>query len=78
MPDGEEPVRIDFSTGLVVLDIVEDIDPGRGCGLEAGRAAKVLLQDLRTGEILQLRDPQVEILNPDRRRLKQRARSGKA
>ena len=78
MPDGEEPVRIDFSTGLVVLDIVEDIDPGRGGGLEAGRAAKVLLQDLRTGEILQLRDPQVEILNPDRRRLKQRARSGKA
>ncbi|MCH8342694.1 MAG: hypothetical protein IH983_01770 [Planctomycetes bacterium] len=78
MPDGEAPVRIDFSTGLVVLDIVEDIDPGRGGGLEAGRAAKVLLQDLRTGEILQLRDPQVEILNPDRRRLKQRARSGRA
>ncbi|MCH8152997.1 MAG: hypothetical protein IH830_11585 [Planctomycetes bacterium] len=78
MPDGEEPVRIDFSTGLVVLDIVEDIDPGRGGGLEAGRAAKVLLQDLRTGEILQLRDPQVEILNPDRRRLKQRAKSGRA
>ncbi len=78
MPDGEEPVRIDFSTGLVVLDIVEDIDPGRGGGLEAGRAAKVLLQDLRTGEILQLRDPQVEILNPDRGRLKQRAKSGRA
>ena len=78
MPDGEEPVRIDFSTGLVVLDIVEDIDAGRGAGLEAGRAAKVLLQDLHTGEILDLRDPQVEIHNPDRRRLEQRARSGRA
>ena len=78
MPDGEEPVRIDFSTGLVVLDIVEDIDPGRGGGFEAGRAAKVLLQDVRTGEILHLRDPNVEFHNPDRRRLKQRARSGRA
>ncbi|MHC4416555.1 MAG: hypothetical protein ACYS0G_14885 [Planctomycetota bacterium] len=74
----EEPVVIDFRTSLFVLDIVEDIDAGRGRFPEAGRAAKVLLQDLRTGEILDLRDPFAEINDRDRVRLRQKVRSGGA
>jgi hypothetical protein len=74
LPDDQGTVEVDFRTDLFVLDIVADIDDGRTGGgeglLEAGEGAKVLLQDLRTGEVLELRDPRVELRNPDRRDLK--------
>ena len=72
-PDGsdEQAVPIDFKTDLIVLDIVEDIDAvGGGRGrLDPGRKARVLLQNVKTGEILELRDPLVEKRHPDLRRL---------
>ena len=40
-------------------------------GLPDGPGAKVLLQDLRTGEVLELRDPRTELTNPDRRFLRE-------
>ncbi len=64
------PVDIDFSTGLFVLDIVEDI------GSEGTKSARVLLQDARTGEILEMRDPDAEMRHPERRRLQERVEAG--
>ncbi|MHC4274575.1 MAG: hypothetical protein ACYSUR_13025 [Planctomycetota bacterium] len=74
LPDGQGTVEVDFRTDLFVLDIVADIDdgtvPGRGVANVAGPGAKVLLQDIRTGEVLELRDPQVELRCPERRDLR--------
>jgi hypothetical protein len=69
-----ETVEVDFRTDLFVLDIVADIDDSGGNrrGLETGPGAKVLLQDLRTGEVLELRDPLQEVMSPDRRELMDR------
>jgi hypothetical protein len=73
LPGGEVPVMVDFRTDLFVLDIVADIDDsGGGRGMvDAGPGAKVLLQDIRTGEVLELRDPRKELTNPARRDLKE-------
>ncbi len=74
--DGRVPLEIDFRTGLFVLDIIEDIGAiGRGRLLDNSRSAKVLLQDVRTGEVLELRDPRIDLNDPDRRRLKDKAES---
>jgi hypothetical protein len=74
VPGEDEPVEVDFRTDLFVLDIVADIDDGHGSGgrglPDAGPGAKVLLQDLRTGEVLDLRDPRTELMSPDRRGLR--------
>ena len=75
LPDRDDPVQIDFNTDLLVLDVVEDVNAPRTGPLAAGRPAKVLLQDLRTGRILALRDPRLEKLNPDRRTLKDKVDS---
>lgn len=72
LPDGGGTIEIDFRTDYYVLDIVKDIESGRPNGgrlRDAGSGARVLLQDLRTGETA-MRDPVAELVNPDRRRLK--------
>lgn len=77
--EGREPLEIDFRTGLFVLDIIEDIGGiGRGGLLDNSRSAKVLLQDVRTGEVLELRDPRIDVNDPERRRLKDKAESAGA
>jgi hypothetical protein len=73
--DGSEDgsMEIDFRTDLFVLDIVPNIDAGRGRRAalpEAGKSARVLLQDFRTGEVLELRDPRTDLIDPDRLRLR--------
>jgi hypothetical protein len=74
VPGADDPVEVDFRTDLIVLDIVADTDDGNDIGgrgrPNAGPGAKVLLQDLRTGEVLELRDPRTELMNPDRRGLR--------
>ena len=77
--EGREPLEIDFRTGLFVLDIIEDIGGiGRGGLLDNSRSAKVLLQNVRTGEVLELRDPRIDLNDPERRRLKDKAESAGA
>ncbi len=74
--DGGESLDIDFRTGLFVLDIIEDIGAiGRVRLPHNSRSAKVLLQDVRTGEVLELRDPRMDLDDPERRRLKVKAES---
>ncbi len=74
--DGGESLDIDFRTGLFVLDIIEDIGAiGRIRLPNNSRSAKVLLQDVRTGEVLELRDPRMDLDDPERRRLKVKAES---
>ena len=74
--DGGESLDIDFRTGLFVLDIIEDIGAiGRVRLPNNSRSAKVLLQDVRTGEVLELRDPRMDLDDPERRRLKDKAES---
>jgi hypothetical protein len=74
VPGVDDPVEVDFRTDLFVLDIVADTDEGNdsgGRGLpDTGPRAKVLLQDLRTGEVLELRDPRTDLMSPDRRDLR--------
>ena len=65
---------VDFGTRLFVLDIVEDLQSGddrrrRGPGPGARRAVRVLLQDLDDPTRLEVRDPQAEKTDTDRRRL---------
>jgi hypothetical protein len=75
LPDDQGTINVDFRTDLFVLDIVADIDDGRsngGRGLpDAGSGARVLLQNLRTGEVLDLRDPRTDLMSPDRRDLRE-------
>lgn len=71
------PVEIDFTTDLFVLDIVEGVDAGtavgaRGAALPQGDGTQVLLQDFRTGEVLQLRNPAAETASFERRELRDR------
>jgi hypothetical protein len=74
LPDDQGTVEVDFRTNLFVLDIVADIDDGQSNGArglaDTGGGAKVLLQNFRTGEILELRDPRAELMSPDRRDLR--------
>lgn len=67
---GDQERQIDFSTGLVLVDLVEDIEPAAGGGASAGKTAQVLLQDIATGEILAMRDPVIDSARPERRELK--------
>lgn len=63
--------RIDFGTEWYVLDIIEDVqsDGGaQGPGRE-GRAARVVLQSLYSGEIMELRHPEGDLSDPVRLRL---------
>ncbi len=70
LPDGSTR-KIDFSTTLFVLDIVEDIDTGRtGRGRPTRPRARVLLQDLVDPQIVEWRDPLAEERDPDRQRLR--------
>jgi hypothetical protein len=70
MPGADRAIQVDFRSGLFVLDIVADTEtspggPG-GRGPNVGKSARVLLQDLQTGEILELRDPAWDLRDPDR------------
>ncbi len=72
LTDGQGTIEIDFRTNYYVLDIVKDVDGGRSNGgrlPEAGSGARVLLQDLQTGET-GMRDPQTELASPDRQMLR--------
>jgi hypothetical protein len=74
LPDDQGTVNVDFRTDLFVLDIVADIDDGHSNGgrgqPDTGSGAKVLLQDFRTGEVLELRDPRTDLMSQDRRDLR--------
>ncbi|MHC4427626.1 MAG: hypothetical protein ACYS0D_03370 [Planctomycetota bacterium] len=76
LSDSSQPMRIDFSTNLVVLDIVEDIDTGTGgrrSPLDNSSSATVLLQDVTTGEVLPARDPRADLADSVRRDLRDKA-----
>ena len=64
---GQPPVEVDFSTGLYVLDIIEDIDAPRGDARTSGSAATVLLQDALDAKKIQLRDPRIDASDEHRR-----------
>jgi hypothetical protein len=70
VPGEDRTEEVDFGTGLFVLDIVPDIDNGRGNApmgaLEASRTARVWVQNVTTGEVEE-RDPAKEA--EDARRL---------
>jgi hypothetical protein len=62
--DGSE-VEIDFSTDWFVLDVIRDVR-AEGDRLQIGMGAVVILQNLRTGEISELRSPAEEAADPRR------------
>lgn len=69
----EAGTRIDFGTEWFVLDIIEDVESGGGSagpGRE-GRAARVVLQHMHSGEVTQVRHPAVDHDAPDRHRLQE-------
>ncbi len=70
---------IDFGTEWFVLDIIEDMDTsGRDGGGtlpgQEGRAARVVLQNMHNGDVMEIRHPRRDIGNPDRQRLQDEAR----
>lgn len=65
-----EPVTIDFSTEWVVLDIISDLDMNLSQISNRGKAATVLLQNLRTGEVAELRRPRLDSQSLDRDELR--------
>ncbi len=79
LKDGEKQIDVDFKTGLMVLDIIAEADADRSPGF-ASRSALVLLKDLNTGQIMELRDPEAEKGDPERGALRdkqaQRSREG--
>ena len=72
--DGQPPVEVDFSTGLYVLDIIEDIDAPRADARKSGLAATVLLQDTRDAKKIQLRDPRIDASDEHRRDLRDKVK----
>ncbi len=66
---GDEERQIDFSTGVMLVDVIEDIEAPSG-GPGAGKNSQVLLQDIATGEVLAMRDPVIDSARPERRELK--------
>ncbi len=72
--DGQPPVEVDFSTGLYVLDIIEDIDAPRPDARNSGLAATVLLQDALDAKKVQLRDPRIDSSDEHRRDMRDKVR----
>lgn len=64
---GDDRREIDYSTDWFVLDILPDVE---GTGASEGRAAMVILQSLRTGEVREMRHPLNDINHPLRRQLR--------
>ena len=63
----EQPVpTIDYGTDWFVLDVINDLDGGPADPLGRQSSALVLLQNLKTGEITDLIDPDRQRTDPDR------------
>jgi hypothetical protein len=65
--EGADPMTVDFGTEWYVLDIigVPDRDP------RERQLGQVLLQNLRTGEVTEYRDPRIEKEDPELARLRE-------
>jgi hypothetical protein len=72
--DGQPAVEVDFSTGLYVLDIIEDFDAPRADAQKSGLAATVLLQDAKDAKKVQLRDPRIDAGDEHRRDMRDKVR----
>ena len=72
--DGQPSIEVDFSTGLYVLDIIEDIDAPPADARNSGSAATVLLQDALDAKKIQLRDPRIDASDEHRRDMRDKIR----
>lgn len=73
----EAGASIDFGTDWFVLDIVEDTEGDGGSSTgpgREGRAARVVLQHIISGEITEVRHPRTDLSNTDRLRLEDEIR----
>jgi hypothetical protein len=70
-PDGNKSFSIDFSTDLIVLDIIKNHDAADRSPLDRGEApAYVVLMDAKTGEVIEARNPARDRLSTDLDELK--------
>lgn len=68
-PRGEDGPMIDYGTDWFVLDILPDLDASRQQSAD-GRGAMVVLQHLRSGEVMEIRHPLADMESDLRQRLR--------